>query len=243
MIAAKPLHTWLQNPMAFKGLIFPCLLGCVGVVVLAFILYSLGMRKSTKNEAFDFGLYGITGRMGGGKSYFMTWLAYRALAEGREVYANFVMNDERAHLVCTWTQVCSVPDESLVLLDEVHLWWPSSAWKAPDFVMSWCSQIRHHKLTVYWASQHISFTASRLVRLTFAIWECQNNKFGGTHTCRLYDATTFASRGKRELIYRMHITRKPEVMALYDTHRDLQLVREWGDAVGPILASVREEVS
>ena len=117
-------------------------------------------------------------------------------------------------------------------MDEVHLWWPSEAWKCPPEIMGFVSQIRKMKCTFLWASQHDEFVARRLRRLTLAYWFCKRYRDGHQYT--LYEGVGFnASKSvPGERIARMNVVRKKSVMAMYDTTEFVEGSVEWGDGQG-----------
>jgi len=200
-----------------------------GLIVIMLTMTSLLNRRQQKSDAINPGLYGVTGRMGGGKTYFMAAAAWAARKEGRPVFANFEVTG--GTLVTSWREVLCVPDKSLVLLDEVHLWWPSANWNAPIEIMAWCSQLRKRGLTVLWTSQHWTFVSSRLKFLTFGVWECIRFKRG--HQCTLFDGATYrpgrqaGKKDVREKMRRMYLVRKVDVMDSYDTEELVAPVIEW----------------
>ena len=213
------------------------LLGVLGVslVVVARVLH----RSRSKSEFLDAGLFGVTGRMGGGKSYFLAYVASLAFKSGRLVYANFPLKG--AEQFTSWVQIVNVPERSLVLIDEAHLWWSSRQWRTPVEVESWITQLRKRRVTVFWASQTGRSVARRIRDLSFGIWECTRYKAGHLYT--LYEPIQAGRETvqKRPHLARMTIVRKRAVMALYDTYAVVGSSQEWGgdEESGP--ATLRDE--
>lgn len=187
-----------------------------GAIVLAVLLAgaaALLSRKVTKKQGDAAGLYGVVGRMGAGKTYFMTARALAARRDGRAVYANYgVTGCDR---VRSWSEVLAVPAGSVVLLDEVHLWWPSETWQVDPALAAWVSQLRKAGITCYWSSQHEAFVSKRLRRLTFGYWLGERFKAG--HRYSFFDAVNFESPSKRERLARHYLRRDQIVMDSYDT--------------------------
>jgi hypothetical protein len=205
--------------------------GFGGLLSVAIFLWLLGLwlhKKAFERDMTFSGLYGVVGRMGAGKSYFMAMLAYRARKKGRNVYSNFPIKG--CVEVFDWHEIIAVPNKSLVLIDEAHLWWPSSAHTAPVEVRSWITQLRKRGITCVWASQSVVFVARWLRLLGFGVWE--GSKRGRGHQYRLFDPFTAESRNpKRQSMSRVFVVRKRAVMAMYDTHALVRDSVEWGDDV------------
>lgn len=214
----------------------------VGLVMVA--IGAMFHRKQTKGDLQAPGLYGVVGRMGGGKSYFLALACFDAVASGRPVYANFAVDGGLRYR--NWQEVLEIPhcaDEGcklgartckdnrgpMLVMDEVHLWFPSHAWRCPDEVTGLLSQLRKLKVTMLWASQHEAHVGKKLIRLSFAFWKCEHYKRGHRYT--LYDAVGFGT-AKQEKLARMNVLRKSAVMASYDTHEIVQTSVEWGDSGG-----------
>jgi hypothetical protein len=199
----------------------------VGVVVV--FVAGLWHRRITQTGFDRAGVWCISGIFGGGKSYFMAWMARRAIEKGRPVFANYHVKG--ATYVSTWEEVMAVRDGALVLLDELHLWWPSDALLGPAGMESWLSNVRHHGITVLWASQHYSFVGTRFRKVTRGVWFGRGQ--AGGHEYTLYAGHNFnpsKPHGSGRLS-RMRIRRTKAVMAMYDTHEDVVENLGWMDEV------------
>lgn len=231
------------NFMGGKVLMKPILI-LLGIAVLLIVGTAFGRRKQVHHDAAAPGLYGVTGRMGAGKSYFLTWMAWTALNNNRLVFCTYELKGfvpfaewERmveagepwlaAVLVENWQQIIQVPNGSMVIVDEAHGWWPSSAYRSPVEVNMWISTLRHRRITFFWATQWIDSVAKWLRALSFGIWECENWKAGHRYTL-YHPKKIYGKIGTREYDARILTKRKPEVMALYDTHNDATHSIEWG---------------
>lgn len=199
----------------------------VGVVasLVMWLSASALHRMTSRSVMLSPGLYGVTGRMGRGKSYFLALVAYWARRGGRQVWANYPL--EGAHRYSNWSEVLGVPDGSVVLMDEVQLWWASSDHAAPTEVRQWVTQLRKRKLTVIWASQDFEFVARWLRKLSFGIWEC--SRTGRGHVYTLVDPSQ-AGRSKRyqKSLSKLVVPRRRKVMRTYDTYALVEASREWG---------------
>lgn len=217
-----------------------------GLGLLITLVGAILKRRSVAYDAAAPGLYGVTGRFGSGKSYFLTWMASICLERGRLVFATYELAGHRTFaewregydagelwigpvLVTNWTEILQVPNDATVLVDEAQGWWPSSAWNAPTEVKMWLSTIRHRGITVWWGTQWVNSVARWLRELSFGIWECEHFKAGHRYT--LYDPRVIAGKkGTRTYDARIVLRRSEAVMAMYDTHNDARSSVEWGGA-------------
>jgi hypothetical protein len=243
-----PAHRHVKSalPHLPVGLIVDGLLVLLGVAVLLGAVGAVLHRSRTKADFGAPGLYGVVGRMGGGKSYFLALVAFTARQRGRLIFANYALDGAEKYR--SWVEVLSIPHCAdsdcswarveagdcpnagpLVVMDEVHLWFPSEAWRCPVEVTGWLSQLRKHGITMLWASQHDEFVGRRLRRLTFGYWKCVHFRRGHQYT--LFDGATFG-KAKPERLARMNVVRKVEVMASYNTREIVDSSVEWGDGAG-----------
>ena len=216
----------------------------LSIAFLLIIGTAFGRRKQVHHDATAAGLFGVTGRMGGGKSYFMTWMAYAALQKQRPVFATYELTgwisfeeyEQKLEaglptfapvLVDNWQQIIRVPNRAMVLVDEAHGWWPSSAYRSPVEVNMWISTLRHRGITFFWGTQWVDSVAKWLRALSFGIWECENYKVGHRYTL-YHPRKIYGKIGTREYDARIVVKRKQEVMDLYDTHNDARHSVEWG---------------
>lgn len=250
------------NLMSGKTLVVPIValvVGAVGLMVFAFVM----KRRSIEFDATTPGLYGVTGRFGSGKSYFLTWMASICLKRGRLVFATYEIAGYRSFdewksgfdagelwigpvLVEPsqvpgdgkgWAQILAMPNGSTLLIDEAHGWWPSEAWKAPVDVRMWLSTIRHRDITVWWGTQRVEAVAKWLRDLSFGIWECEFFKAGHRYT--LYDPRVIGGKkGSRSFDARIVLRRSQAVMDMYDTKNQSRHSVEWGGSDLPAVAPV-----
>lgn len=191
-------------------------------------LASLLHRKQTRDEVASSGLFGVVGKFGQGKSYFLVKLAYDALRSHRAVYSNFPVKGCTA--VHEWSEILAIPPRSMMLIDEAHLWWPSSSWGAPVEVKAWITQLRHRRITVIWSSQSVTFVARWLRELSAGVYECKKIKRGHQYT--LYESHLAGSHNpNRERTARMYFVRSAAVMSMYLSEGEDSIVSsstEWG---------------
>src|ERR1035437_1960129 len=240
------------NILGGKILILPIIiLFSLGILLIAGT--ALGRRHQVAHDATSPGIYGVTGRMGGGKSYFLTWMATLQLARHRPVFCTYEVNGymtfdewlEKEQSLQQWTgavliepsimqgdgkgwhQIIQVPPNCMVIVDEAHGWWPSRAYAAPTEVTMWISTLRHRRITFFWATQWTDAVAKWIRALSFGIWECENFKAGHRYT--LYHPRKINGKiGSRQYDARIILKRKDEVMAMYDTHNTAAHSVQWG---------------
>lgn len=197
-------------------------------VALALVMWvsASGLHRMTSRAVMlSPGLYGVTGRMGRGKSYFLALLAYWGRKAHREVFANYEL--EGAGFLSEWADILAVPTGSIVLIDEAQLWWGSTDHAAPVEVRAWITQLRKRKITCVWASQDFTFVARWLRLLSFGIWECARR--GRGHVYTLVDPSQ-AGRSKKyqKSLSKFFVARRRRVMRTYDTLGIVSSSREWG---------------
>jgi hypothetical protein len=126
-----------------------------------------------------------------------------------------------------WDEILDVPIDSFVIMDEAHIWWPSSSSGAPVEVKQWITQLRHRGILALWASQDVEFVARWLRKLSFGVWECSRIKNG--HMMVFYEPRMAeSSRVQRPSMARIFLVRKKEVMNAYDTLATVNSGVEWG---------------
>ena len=225
---------FVLHPLAY----LPYMVGAFAVAIALIMLGNVLHRMTAGAVMMEPGLYGITGRMGRGKSYLMALVAWRAKRHRRRccskanypdghrpIYANFHIDGATEY--SNWTEVLGVPHGSIVFMDEVQLWWGSADYGAPVEVRAWVTQLRKNHLTVLWATQDASFVARWFRVLSFGIWEC--GKSGRKHRYTLVDPSQAGlSPARQKSLSKFHVVRKRKVMAQYDTLGLVKASREWG---------------
>jgi hypothetical protein len=180
---------------------------------------------------------GYSGRPGAGKTCTMVARAFAAKKRGRRVFANIPLVDNR--LVAereyfffgnksivpanartygrSWSdgQLNSLAevmelDNALILLDEVHLWVPSTEWKSIplDFRM-FLAQQRKDGIDIWWTAQHEARVFNVIRELTWILWRCE--RYGPVSYMRGKDPESGEDYGSR------YVWMGPDVWGLYDT--------------------------
>jgi hypothetical protein len=236
----------IPNPFSWRSTL-PIVAVALGASALMFIAAGMLHSMEYKKSVALYGLYGVTGKFGRGKSYFLAWLAYDAMKRGRQVYAIKAdppqFNDDKRPMIGgkkgtklsrpvieleDWQQIISVPDGSLVLLDEVQLWWRAADRAAPVEVQQWITQLRKHDITVVWASQFSSNVSPWLRKLSFGIFDCA--KFRKGHRYLLYECHMMRgehlARCKSESA--VYLRRSKSVQEFYESKAFVTTGVEWG---------------
>ena len=198
-----------------------------GAALTAVLFFAAGRlnRVTAGSVLKDPGLYGVTGRMGSGKSYLLALAAWWAMRARRQVWANYPLRG--AHAYENWSEMLAAPDGALVIIDEAHLWWASGDHDAPVSVKSWITQLRKRRITCLWASQDFDFVATWLRKLSFGVWECTNTR--GTHRYTLVHPRHAGRDPKyQKSMARFRTRRRKKIEHLYDTTLTVGASREWG---------------
>lgn len=212
------------------------------ISLAAFMLFINVLNKKTAEAVLRGpGLWGVTGRMGRGKSYLMTLCAWWAIRTKRRSCADCrstFVNGHRAlwanypvgvdhHEYDNWGELINAPHGSMILLDEAQLWWGSADHAAPIHVKKWVTQIRKRHITCIWAAQDFEMVARWFRILSSGIWEAERWK--GGHKYTLVDpAYAGKARKVQKTMALLKIRRKRKIMALYDTLGFVKDSREWG---------------
>lgn len=111
-----------------------------------------------------------TGMPGGGKTYALVWRAYKAIKEGRTVFANFPL---KGTYQITLDDLCDYrfPENSVVLIDEAGRWFNSREWKdLPPEVFDMFTMHRHLQMDLYIGVQsfaRVDKSLREVVELTY----------------------------------------------------------------------------
>jgi hypothetical protein len=220
------VYAWLN---AHLSLVAEVAIGCSVVVWVGAKLW--GRRMTYDDMTEDYGLFGVVGEMGSGKTYFLVWMAIRALKAGRPVFANFGI-EGLTGTVSSWEELLSVPNGSLVLLSEMHLLWPlSKTAKIPQGVQTWVTQLRKRTITCIWDSQYWTQVGLMWRKLTFRVWHAE--KMFRAHRYLMFDQFSYAKRGKMGKPLAKHIVkRRADVERAYDTKQVVEGFGAWWDVAG-----------
>ena len=189
---------------------------------------------------------GIVGKMGSGKSYMATRIAYKRMLNGAKIVTNFTMHLEcpggkhrRFRCPCKlapqWQKFNDWPDllpltNAVVIIDEADLFAPSNDFNAITDEVRWKMKMaRKHKLDIYWISQHEN-RMNRILReyLTNEIAICRSF-FGGKYfSAKFYDPSTIR-KGSSEHTMRIGYFLNKRIANLYNTLETIQGSEYAGD--------------
>lgn len=115
---------------------------------------------------------GYIGRPGAGKSYTLTERAIREARRGRQVFANYVINEPNC-----WTfapeDLLDLPP-GVIVIDEAHLWFPARmALKLPPSWLAMISQTRKNRWDLLWAAQHETRVDRAVRDVSSWLWLCE----------------------------------------------------------------------
>lgn len=170
-----------------------------GIFLALLLLWDLLTKKYVNPFRFTF----ILGKKGSGKSTYMTKIAYKHLAKGWRVYANFEVPG--CYLIDPSVDIGSyhIPPYSVVLLDEIALLWHSRNFKTfPAHVLKWFKLQRKHKVKVYANSQE--FDVDKVLRILaddMYLMTCKARVFSyGKRIIKYPDLVNTAGEGSQNAI-------------------------------------------
>lgn len=127
-----------------------------------------------------------TGMPGAGKSYALVQRAYKAIRQGRPVYANFPI---KGAYKITLDDVVnySFPEGSMVLIDEAGRWFNSRSWKdLPDEVFDLFTMHRHMRCDLFIAVQSFARIDKALREVVELTYWAHNSPLLPYHTYKGY---------------------------------------------------------
>lgn len=169
---------------------------------------------------------GFVGAPGAGKSYSMVdYALQQRRATGRKVYAiGGLCVDLRVGSPTYGEEWCdgrirSLDDvldlgNALVLLDELHEWWPAHKWQQlSDSARRWLRQHRKDGLELVYTTQYASGVVNVVRELTAELWHCWR---WGPLIHQFGEDPQRADKRNRRIGFRVRRIR-PDVCELYDT--------------------------
>ena len=199
-----------------------------GLMLLALLVVGLLARRADKRKGAPWGVWAVLGRPGAGKTYFMTREAVYASRRGRRIVANYDLDLPNFVRIDSWAELLGKCEQGdLVLIDEAHLWWPSSAFRAPPEVRAWLAQVRKRDVSLFWSGQSWDRVSKGLRHLTRGVWVGRG--VAGGHRYRLYDGGEYGRRGAKPL-RNLTLKREKAVERAYDTRELLEGACTWDDA-------------
>jgi len=159
-----------------------------------------------------------TGMPGSGKSYALVYRAYKAMQQGRIVFANFPL---KGTFQVNLDDLCNYqfPEDCVLLIDEAGRWFNSRSWKdLPYEIFDLFTMHRHTKMDLYIAVQSFARIDKSLREVIELVYWARNPRIFPWHKYEgYYDLEKLGSM-KRDY-HCMHIVRKCKLYrSLYDTH-------------------------
>lgn len=114
---------------------------------------------------------GYVGRPGSGKTYTLTERAIQQARRGRQVFANYCIDEPNC-----WqfrpSDLLDLPP-GVIVIDEAHLWFPARmALKLPPSWLAMLSQTRKNGWDLYWSAQHENRVDRVLRDVSNWMWLC-----------------------------------------------------------------------
>lgn len=256
MIALAPIEIFHpKTPIEFLAYL-------IALVIVPFLLIGFTLhKKQALHDLLTEGLFLLTGRMGSGKSYFMTTIISYALDHERLVFANYDIVDaitwhdwtllDHANcshltapcqhrgvvLVSNWTEARTAPWQCVIVIDEAQNWWGAQDWNAPIEQREWITRLRKLHVTLIASAQDLDFLARWLRKLAYGVWE--GSRFRTGHLYRLFPVAVAGKNTKnRKPELQIVLKRSKKIMAMYDTRELVKSSREWGGTDEPETARV-----
>ena len=119
-------------------------------------------------------LAGIMGKMGGGKTRFMTIIGvYMHYSTGAPLYANYSLFGVPYTKISSLKELWEI-NNGIVMLDELWLSMDSRMWKDNVAVTRFINQTRKKKITLLYTTQHIKQIELRTRNATDILVFCEN---------------------------------------------------------------------
>ncbi len=197
------------------------------IILLLKLIY-----KDIKNGVYQktpkkYGVYGIVGKYGSGKSQYMAFLADKYHKQGAIIYANFGLdnsvsfeNYEYIYNLCQKTK-----EQKVILIDETQMFCPEGS-NIDRYLRLLITQCRKLNTIIYWSSQDFTRVNKNIRLLSDRIYEIKSHFKGRLETIKDYQAQQYeyyyaaqSENGKwKAKIYRPHIeVITDEIRDLYDT--------------------------
>jgi len=181
---------------------------------------------------------GVVGLPGSGKTYILTMRAFRAMAKGIHVFANYHLKG--ALYFDSWADLISLTEDlrrerfkSLICIDEVNLWAPSRFWqKIPEGVLYLWAQTRKRKIDVLWSSQSEKRVDTVIREVTNYVWYCFS--LGPFTVARSYYPEDLRKAKSKPLRISL-VLRKGRIYRLYDTFEMIEVEKSYSRSKGDVL--------
>lgn len=167
---------------------------------------------------------GYIGRPGSGKSYTLTERAIQHARRGRQVFANYAIDEPNC-----WTfrpvDLLDLPP-GLIVIDEAHLWFPARmALKLPPEWLAMLSQTRKNGWDMFWAAQHENRVDRVLRDVSNWMWLCDGWFQSQGHPlffeAKQYEPERF--RKNKQWVSRRFKLFNQRIASAYDTYQRLDV--------------------
>lgn len=119
-------------------------------------------------------LAGVMGKMGGGKTRFMTIMGiYMHTMTGAPIYANYSLFGVPYTRISSLKELWQI-NSGIVLLDEIWLSMDARMWKDNVAITRFINQTRKKKITLFFTTQHIKQVELRTRNATDILVFCEN---------------------------------------------------------------------
>lgn len=167
-------------------------------------------------------IQGLIGRPGQGKSYTLTEMAIEQARRGRQVFANYAINEPNCWTFAP-TDLLDLPP-GLIVIDEAHLWFPARmSLKLPPSWLAGLSQTRKNGWDMMWAAQHETRVDRVMRDVSNWQWLCEawwrSNGHPVLFTAKCWEPEDF--RNPKKIQDRRRRLFNPKVAAAYDTYERL----------------------
>lgn len=184
-------------------------------------------------------IYGITGRPGSGKTYFMIRLCKYYLEHGRDVFINVKVNEKFLHLkskknlfghtnglgnLYYWNRLAQFRKvhTGIILMDEAGAYFNSRKWSQVDEEdLVKFQQHRKHGLDIIYSAQNLDFVDKIIRQLTNFVYICHKT-FGLFYT-GLYEPEYVNNKEKKKCYGRKFYFFDPELARAYDTFESVKI--------------------
>jgi hypothetical protein len=164
------------------------------------------------------GVTAFVGMPGGGKSYGLAEMAYRALNRGIRVYSNAGFDIEGSVILESFEDFARVQGPALVVWDELPLYFNSRKWaEFPDGMLYKFTQIRKDGVRLAYSTIHEEMVDVNIRRVTFWYWHCRTTIFPRVLRRTLWPPSQFR-RATAKPIDREIVVVRDRVASLYDTY-------------------------
>lgn len=180
-------------------------------------------------------IYGITGKAGSGKTYFMIRLCKKFLEQGRDVFINVKVDEKELNLkehknifghtnglgkLYYWNNLKQFRKvhSGIILMDEAGAYFNARKWSQVDEEdLVKFQQHRKDGLEIIYSSQNFDFVDKVIRQLTNMIYIC--HKIGNLFYTGLYEPEYVNNKEKKRCYGRQFYFLDPQLCKAYDTYQ------------------------